>query len=189
MRSSRLTAAVGIVVVALAVAGCSGSDDAPGHDAADVSFASQMVPHHEQALRMVDMTEGRSLSPGFAQLTEHIAAAQAPEITEMQGWLEDWGQPTASGSMMAGSHLMSGGHMMTGRGMMSEGRLRRLGGSPSRAFEDMWLRMMIAHHQGAIEMARTEIATGEYPPALRLARSIITSQRAEIEQMREMLAR
>jgi uncharacterized protein (DUF305 family) len=47
--------------------------------------------------------------------------------------------------------------------------------------------MMIPHHQGAVEMARTEVEEGEYPPAVGLARSIMASQTAEIATMREML--
>ena len=85
----------------------------------------------------------------------------------------------------------SGPGMMGGRwygfGMMG-GRLHGRDGARARTFEDGWLRMMIAHHRVAIRMARTELADGEYPPALDLARGIITAQQAEIDRMQEMLA-
>jgi uncharacterized protein (DUF305 family) len=48
--------------------------------------------------------------------------------------------------------------------------------------------MMIAHHQGAVDMANEELQQGLNGQALDLARSILQNQRAEIEQMRGMLA-
>jgi uncharacterized protein (DUF305 family) len=83
---------------------------------------------------------------------------------------------------------MDGMDGMSGMGgMMSQQDLDRLEGASRSAFERMWLRMMIVHHEGAVEMARTEVEEGEYPPAVELARSIIASQTAEIATMRGML--
>ena len=59
---------------------------------ADVSFSTDMIPHHAQALVMVDMARGRDLSPATQQLTADIQAAQGPEIEQMVGWLNDWGR-------------------------------------------------------------------------------------------------
>ena len=145
-----------VAALVLALAGCSDdsstSNSSDGHNDADVEFTGEMVPHHEQALRMVAMTRGRDLSPQFEDLTLQIKAAQAPEIWD---WLAN---------------------------------LNRLGGAPARAFEDMWLRMMIRHHRGAIAMSKDEVENGEFPAAVALAQHIEDSQHAEIEQMRQMLA-
>lgn len=201
-----------VTALVLAVAGCSddGSSSSPGsssgssagsstggdgHNEADVEFASEMVPHHEQALRMVAMTRGRDLSPRFEDLTRQIRAAQAPEIRTMEGWLDDWGEePDDDGHMMGGDGgMMNGsGGMMGGPGAgwrwMRNRDFHRLGGAPAQAFEDMWLRMMIRHHRGAIAMSRDEVEHGDFPAAVALAQHIEDSQRAEIEQMRQMLA-
>ena len=171
-----------LLVLALVVAGCGGDDEAAdgGHDDADVAFATEMIPHHEQALQMVAMTEGRELSPDFEHLTGHIHDAQLPEIETMTGWLEDWDEPVPTG------HQHHQGMDMSG--MMSDDDLADLGAAGRSAFERMWLTMMIAHHEGAIEMSRTELDEGSYGPALDLARSIIDSQSREIDEMREMLS-
>jgi len=221
LRSATVLTAL-LTTLALALAGCSsdGSGSANdsgnagasgsqgGHDEADVEFAGEMVPHHEQALRMVAMTRGRALSPSFERLTRRVAAAQAPEIRTMRGWLEDWGAQSDDGvtghmhgddesmggdGMMGGSGSSgsSGNGMMGGSGgpgMMSNHDLHRLGAASTSTFEDMWLRMMIRHHQGAIAMARGEVAHGQYPAAIALAHHIEDSQQAEIHQMRQMLA-
>lgn len=184
MRTLRRTAiaAAAVLATTLLAVGC--TDDAVDtHGDADVAFAQEMVPHHEQALRMVEMTEGRDLSPDFQRLTEHIHDAQRPEIETMAGWLEDWGEDVPGGKDRMGM----AGEMP---GMMSDDDLDRLDDldrTDRSAFERMWLRMMIAHHEGAIEMARSEIAKGTYRPALDLATSIIETQTREIEQMKAML--
>lgn len=189
MRRLSRTLVPALAATALLLAGCGGDDDNSngsaddGHNDADVSFATEMIPHHEQALRMVAMTEGRDLSPDFEHLTEHIQDAQQPEIETMTGWLEDWGEDVPSGHMhqdgMAGSDGMAG--------MMDEDDLDDLEASERSAFERMWLVMMIDHHEGAVEMAEDELDDGSYQPALDLADSIAESQTDEIEQMREML--
>lgn len=164
---------------------------------ADLDFATAMIPHHAQALAMVDMTRGRELSPQVQRLTEDIRAAQVPEIELMVDWLTGWDQPvpeTMRDHANAEDSDGMGGHGMDDQpasgmpGMMTAEELGDLGAARGQQFEDMWLAMMIEHHEGAIEMAKDEQTDGVYQPALDLAQSIATSQQAEIEQMRELLA-
>ena len=185
--------ATGLVATALLLTACSGDGDpAPtsgsaSFNDADVEFATQMIPHHAQALHMVEMTERRDLDPDFAALTQAISDAQTPEIELMAGWLEDWDQEVPEtngmGHMDGGMHGSDG----MGSGMMSDADLEGLERSRDDAFEDMWLAMMIEHHEGAIAMAETEIDEGESADAIRLAVSIRDSQRAEIQVMEQML--
>lgn len=166
---------------------------------ADVDFATAMIPHHAQALAMVDMTRGRELSPQVQALTEDIQAAQGPEIEMMVDWLTDWDQPvpeTMRDHVNADDSDGMGGHDMGDMdgetdsempGMVSDEELADLEAAPSQEFEDMWLEMMIEHHEGAVEMAEDEVSEGEYADAVELAEDIIESQTAEIEQMEQML--
>ena len=161
---------------------------------ADVSFSTDMIPHHAQALVMVDMARGRDLSPATQQLTADIQAAQGPEIEQMVGWLNDWGKPvpeTMRDHVNAEDHGMSGydmGDDSSGMpGMMTDEEMEHLKAAQGQDFETMWLEMMIEHHEGAIEMARDERADGVFQPATDLAESIETSQQTEIELMNELL--
>jgi uncharacterized protein (DUF305 family) len=170
---------------------------------ADVDFASQMIPHHAQALVMVDMADGRDVSPETADLMERIEAAQAPEIEQMTAWLEEWDQPvpdledmggTGSGDMSGMDHGdMDHGDMddMASSdgmsGMMSAEDMADLEAAEGSAFEQMWLSMMIEHHEGAVEMAEVEVAEGEYDEAVALAEEIIEAQEAEIAEMEALL--
>ena len=143
---------------------------------------------------MVTMTDGRTLSPDFKQLTEGIRAAQVPEIEQMSGWLSDWGKkvPETSNDHMNSGHDMgdmnSGSGMGDMPGMMSQDDFDQLKSTSGNAFESMWLTMMIRHHEGAIEMAKTEVKNGKFGDAVKLAKSIETSQTAEIKTMKAMLA-
>ena len=201
-RPARAVAALALVLLgSTALAACSddgATPDVPAdadHNAADIRFATEMIPHHAQALRMVDMAEGRDLTPQAEELMRDIAAAQAPEIEQMAGWLEDWGQPvpdTSGGMGMMGGDGMDMDdmdHMSDMLGAMTEESLAELDGAEGTVFERMWLEMMIVHHEGAIEMSETELDEGEHQGTLDLAASIIESQRAEIELMESMLER
>jgi len=183
----RFRIAAVLAAATLALAGCGSNDTTSGGSTkdfndADVAFATEMIPHHQQALVMVVMTEGRSLDPEFEKLTEEIKKAQTPEIETMSGWLEDWGQEPADHA----GHGMDGMGMDEMPGMMSNDELSALNESGPRTFEDRWLAMMIEHHEGAIEMAEVEQADGRYQPAIDLASSIATSQEAEIATMKRL---
>ncbi|PKH39024.1 Uncharacterized conserved protein, DUF305 family [Nocardioides alpinus] len=152
---------------------------------ADVAFASDMIPHHADALVMVDMTQGRDLSPELAQLTEDIRAAQAPEIEQMADWLTAWGEKVPETSR---DHVNSHDMGSDGADMGMDGDdLAMLEDADGSAFEDRWLTMMIEHHEGAIEMAQEEQESGLHPGALALAESIEADQTVEITLMEQML--
>ena len=156
---------------------------------ADVAFAQRMVPHHEQAVVMARMTTGRVHDPAVDRLARDIEAAQAPEIKQMKGWLTSWGKDVSGSTMMGdgdgSSTGMMGNHVP---GMMGGNRMGMLRQMHGRDWDDMFLTMMIAHHRGAIAMAKQELDHGRFPDALALARQIITSQQQEIVTMRGLLA-
>ena len=178
------------VVAALTVAGCGNdtdSNDSTGSSGgqfndADVTFAQQMIPHHEQAVEMATMAQEQASSTEVKQLADTIAAAQGPEIDTMTGWLEDWGQEAPSDSMGGMDH--SGSDMS---GMMSDEDMESMGAATGTEFDQMFLTMMIEHHTGAIEMAKTEQQAGENPDAIALAEKIEADQTAEIAQMEDLL--
>jgi uncharacterized protein (DUF305 family) len=72
-------------------------------------------------------------------------------------------------------------------GMVDEATMKRLATLKGAEFDTLWLQSMIGHHEGAIAMANTEIADGANPDAKALAEQIVTAQKAEIDQMKQML--
>jgi uncharacterized protein (DUF305 family) len=191
-------ALVATVAALLALAGC--GDDEPTNSEvrtasngdrfndADVEFATGMIPHHAQALAMVDLTLDRRLDPEVQQLVEDIRDAQAPEIETMADWLTAWDEPVPA-TMRDHSNAHGDGDMDMGDmpGMMSADQLAELEAAPGEAFQTMFLEMMIEHHEGAVEMAEDERSDGEFEPAIDLAASIESSQTEEIELMQDLL--
>ncbi|WP_332644588.1 DUF305 domain-containing protein [Aeromicrobium sp.] len=166
------------VLPLLALAACGGSTD---HNDADVEFAQQMIPHHQQAVMMADLVPGADASPEVVDLAAQIKAAQAPEITLMRGWLKDWDE-----SVMGG-HDMGDMDGMEMDGMLSGAEMRELARTRGAEFDRLWLTGMISHHDGAIEMADDVLEDGKSTDVAELARNIITAQKAEIATMEELL--
>lgn len=186
------------------------SSSAPGaaqtHNNADVQFAQMMIVHHQGAIEMADLAAAGAANQQVKDLAATIKAAQAPEIEEMTGWLQAWGAPVsplsapASSSAVDGLPGMDHGNMggdssagssgmdVTMQGMMSDEQLSQLTDAAGAEFDRMFLEMMIVHHQGAVQMAQTELADGANPDARALAESIKTSQTAEIATMQQLLA-
>ncbi|MGA5150081.1 DUF305 domain-containing protein [Streptomyces griseoincarnatus] len=206
VRRTAVIAASG--VTALVLAGCGGSGDDTGsaghgghqaadsasaapsapasqghHNAADVTFAKGMIPHHRQAVEMADLAPDRARSAEVKNLAAEIKKAQAPEIEKLSGWLTSWGETVpAEGAM---DHSMHGGM----DGMMSAEEMTALEDASGLAFDTAFMEMMIKHHEGAVEMAKTEQSDGAHTPARKMAVDIIASQSAEIEQMRKLLGK
>lgn len=157
------------------------------HNDADVTFVTGMLPHHGQAVQMADLAATRASSAKVKALAVKIKAAQAPEIAQMRGWLAGWGIPVPSETGM-GSMDHSSGSMAGDDGMMSDQDMSSLGDASGAAFDTAFLTGMTAHHQGAVAMAKVELASGSNDEAKKLAQAIITSQSQEITQMAQLLA-
>ncbi len=176
------------LVASVVLAACGSNDDntaggASDHNAADVSFATDMIPHHGQAIDMAKLAADRASAPEVKALAVRIQSAQDPEIDTMSGWLRSWGEDVPSTAM---SHAGHSGMSMPG--MMSADEMNDLMAKSGAAFDRVFLTMMTKHHQGAIEMARTEQAKGSYGSAKDLASKIIKDQQAEIDEMAKLLA-
>ncbi|MFG3131838.1 DUF305 domain-containing protein [Streptomyces tendae] len=154
------------------------------HNAQDVAFAQGMIPHHRQALEMARLAPDRSASSEAEDLAARIEKAQDPEITTMTGWLTAWGEEVPE--PMAGMDHSAHSGMP---GMMGDEDMAKLKDASGRAFDTMFLTMMVEHHEGAVEMAATEQAEGRYAPAKALADDIVTAQNAEITEMNKLLGK
>ncbi|TFD32263.1 DUF305 domain-containing protein [Cryobacterium cryoconiti] len=189
-RTALITAAV--LTTALTLSACGGTPpaaDAPASggstasasadfNAADVDFAQMMIPHHEQAVAMSDdLLAKPGIDPRVIALATEIKAAQEPEITQLTDWLGAWGADT--GGMSDMNHGTDG--------MMSEADMMTLGNASGTDADQVFLELMIAHHEGAIAMAQTHIDEGSNTDAQTLSAAIVASQTAEIAVMTDLL--
>jgi uncharacterized protein (DUF305 family) len=159
----------------------------------DVAFAQQMIVHHQQAIAMAKMAQSHAQDPNVKRLAAEIEAAQGPEIQTMTGWLQAWGtpMPSVTPGMTPSMHGMvpsSGGMMRSMPGMMPQPDMSMMMDRHGVEFDRMFLQEMITHHQGAVDLAKIEQSSGVNPDAKQLAKSIESSQTAQITQMRQMLS-
>ena len=143
----------------------------------DVMFAQMMIPHHQQAIEMADLAlQKDSASRAVTGLATKIKSAQDPEIETMTRWLRQWNAPATS-SMGHGA----------GSGMMTDADMKELTAAKGAAFDRMWLTMMVAHHEGAIDMAQAVLETTTSTEVKQMAQGIIEGQNKEIATMRSLL--
>lgn len=155
------------------------------HNAADTTFAQMMIIHHQGAIEMADLAVRKAQDEQVKALAQRIAAAQGPEIKTMTDWLTSWGEtPSPSPSGMPGMDHPG----MDMNGMSQKEVMAQLEALSGTEFHRDFLTLMIAHHQGAVTMAQTELANGKNPDARTLAQKIINDQQAEIKQMQDLLA-
>lgn len=176
-----------ILVMAVVLTACGNGDSVSGgkFNDQDVTFAQGMIPHHRQAVEMAELADTQATSPQVKDLAATIRSAQDPEITKMEGWLEEWDKPAADDEMSGMGHGSDGGDSMAG--MMSDADMMSLEGARGSGFDTMFLTMMIRHHQGAITMADDQLADGSNTEARALAKTIIGAQAAEIVTMKDLL--
>jgi len=151
-------------------------DDSP--NSADVSYVRMMIEHHAQALEMTELVPDRAESPGIVKLAGRIAAAQQPEIKAMKGWLKTHGKQEKDDS---GGH-----HHAAMPGMATEAQLKKLRAAEGKAFDQLFLTLMITHHEGAITMASDVKGQGNNIQVEEMADDVIAQQTAEINRMRDM---
>jgi uncharacterized protein (DUF305 family) len=143
----------------------------PQPNQADVTFAQSMIPHHQQAIEMAELIKGRATRPELVKLVGDITTTQGDEITRMRGWLRSWGKPEGM------DH-----DQMAMPGMMGQAEMDELMGLKGARFDLAFIDMMTRHHQGAIQMANTELKKGALPEVKQLAQQIITAQQREVDQ-------
>ena len=184
--------AVGLVLLGggLAVVLGLGKDGAATAGPVDVGFSRDMATHHLQGVEMANLAADHSQDPAVKGLAFDISSTQTNQVGRMQGWLSLWGYSPTGGDQMAwmngDMHMhMSGGLMP---GMATEDELANLRTLSGPAFDVEFLRLMIRHHQGGLEMAQYAQQHGETGVVRSLAKSIADSQTAETELMSGMLA-
>ena len=177
------------VLSALALAGCVAppADSAPsapapastGFNETDVMFLQMMVPHHHQGIAIVRLAAERADRPEVTILAAAIESTQTSEAAEMAQWLQNWSQPATADPA---AHAAHGGMPGT-----SEAEISQLRGVTGAEFERVFLNMMIAHQDDAVQLARMEVAGGVNAPARDFAQRIDQSRTAQINQMLTLL--
>lgn len=152
-------------------------DDSP--NSADVTYARMMIEHHAQALEMTELVPDRAESPRIVKLAERIAAAQEPEIKAMRGWLKSHDKAERDDGHGHDHAAMPG--------MATQAQLGQLRAADGEAFDQLFLTLMITHHQGAITMATEVKGQGNNIRIEEMADDVVAQQTSEINRMRDLM--
>lgn len=155
--------------------------------AVDKAFVRQMVPHHIMAVDMAETAQAKATHPELKQLADAIITGQTAEIDQMEtiaGQLEVTPDEAATDSTMGHGKSMSADAATLGLSMndmgMSMGMMDLENADP---FDIAFIDEMTPHHEGAIRMAKAELAGGENAELKKIATAIVAAQEKELAQM------
>lgn len=150
------------------------------YTSADVNFMQGMIIHHNQAIVMSNLVDGRTNSPAIIDLAGRIKVSQDDEINFMENWLKERDEMT---------HFHHHAHHSM-KGMASEEQLEKLAASLGNSFDQLFLELMVAHHDGAIEMVSelSKFRGAAYDPVMNeFISDLVNDQAVEIERMNILL--
>jgi uncharacterized protein (DUF305 family) len=173
-----------LVVLSAAVAQVAAAQSPVRHTPADARFMREMIGHHAQAVEMGALVEARTSTEAIRLLAERISVSQTDEIAWMQAWLTDRKEA------LPDPHAHHHGDHAAMPGMLSSAQMAELTAARGEAFDRLFLRFMIQHHEGALVMVAQLMATdgaAQEAETAYFAAEVDSDQRMEIARMRAML--
>lgn len=146
-------------------------------NSADFRYARMMIEHHGQAIVMTGLVPERASADTVKRLADRISAGQKPEIGAMKGWMQKNG----------GDRREERHDHATMPGMATDAQLAGLRAAEGKAFDKLFLELMITHHQGAITMATEALTEGNDVIVEEMASDVVAQQTVEINRMRGLM--
>ena len=158
------------------------------HTKADVAFMKGMIHHHAQALHMTALVPKRTMNEDVTLLAKRIDISQEAEISQMTTWLASRDEQPPVWHRVHG-HAHGAGRVLM-PGMLTDADMERLAAARGAAFDRLFLRFMIRHHQGALRMVQDlyDAGGGAEPDAGAFVRHVESDQQIEIDRMQQLLA-
>ncbi|SFA92005.1 Uncharacterized conserved protein, DUF305 family [Amycolatopsis marina] len=173
----------------------------PAADSVEVGFAQDMSVHHLQAVTMANWARDHSTDPRIRQLAFDIGSTQLEQVGRMKGWLMLWDQPEQTTGEYMTWMTGPGGHGDHGSvdttatagdapmpGMATNDELAQMRALSGTELDVHFLQLMLRHHQGGTEMAEYTQERTPMPAVDALITSMLRSQGAEMDLMRDLLA-
>lgn len=159
---------------------------------ADVEFITGMIHHHAQAVLIAGWAKSHGASDAVQRLCERIVVSQRDEIALMSSWLKRNGVPVPEPSPTGMKMNMDGEeHVMLMPGMLTEAQLKELDAARGDDFDRLFLKDMIQHHQGALEMVQKlwkSYGAAQDEFVFRFSTDVSADQSTEVARMQKMLA-
>jgi uncharacterized protein (DUF305 family) len=150
---------------------------------ADVTFMQNMIVHHNQAVEMAALVKQRTNNAAILKIANRIDASQKDEMKFMTTWLSERGEPIEMAGMDHSHHTM--------KGMATPDQMAALAAANATAFDEMFLKLMVAHHRGAVDMVedlQDQQGTAYDPVMFNFTNDVVSDQNAEIDRMNRVAA-
>ncbi len=155
----------------------------PDPNEVDIGFADDMRTHHLQGVELALAYLEDGTDPYFRSVAEEIVIVQAGESRLMGQWLEDWGNPDLDLDNAMAWMGMAPVPQTEQPGMASEAEVAELEAAEGEELDDLFSRLMIAHHRGGQHMAQYAADHGSEEVVTDLAPAIVTTQQSEVAEM------
>ncbi len=161
---------------------------APGPSSAESGFARDMQVHHTQGVDLSMIIRDRTDDPDVRRMAYDMATTQGHQAGQLYGWLAAWGH-NQLGSEPPMTWMGHTGHGMgvLMPGMATRAQVTELSAASGVEAERVFLRLMIAHHRGALDMSEAVVARSDHPVVRAFAGAVLASQQSEIDLMTRML--
>lgn len=199
--AAALVVAVVVGLIAYSVGRLSSlADVKPTTTSAEAGFARDMQIHHDQGVELALIIRDLTAAEDVRLLGYDIATTQGQQSGQMYAWLQMWGLsqlgPEPSMTWMTRPGTGSDGHTHDAShtpgepmpGLATPAQIAQLQSLSGVEAERLFLELMIAHHQGAVEMAEAVLDRSNNTTVTTMANAVVASQQSEITLMTDMLA-
>lgn len=192
-RSVPMWTAVVLIVLALGAGYLLGRPSYPLDTGPDAGFLRDMSAHHAQAVDMSMIILEKTEDPELHTVATDMALTQQGQIGIMQAWLAAWdlnsrGTKPPMAWMAGHDHGGGGGGAPDAMpGLASPEEMEALEEAEGVEAELLFLELMIAHHEGGIDMAVAEVEFGKEQKVVDLAQKMINGQRTEVDWMEKLI--
>jgi uncharacterized protein (DUF305 family) len=157
------------------------------HNRGDAGFAKKMLVHSQQGVEIAEIARKNAASEEVRQLAASISETLSNDTEQYTKWLTEWDEPYSN---LSDFPEMDGHDMYpTYPGMATYGDLAMLKAATGSAVDEMFLRLMIAHHEGAAQMADSiEFNEMQYGELIDLKNETLKRQAEEIQKMKQLQA-
>lgn len=162
----------------------------PPTSRADVQFMQHMITHHAQAVEMTALIDSHTDNKDIRSLGARISRSQSDEIKFMKRWLAARGESIEAPLHHDMPGMDMSQHEMLMPGMLNAKQMEALRKAKGKEFDELFLRGMIQHHNGALIMVKDLFDTagsGQDAELFNFVTDVDTGQRAEIKIMQTML--
>jgi uncharacterized protein (DUF305 family) len=139
----------------------------------DEEFINGMIPHHQEAVDTSALILKNTKNPELAKFTQAVVTGQSAEIVQMKQWHQAW---------------FNKAYVTDGSYMAMMGDLNQYKTASATA-DTAYIKGMIAHHQGAVEMAKQAQGFTKRAEIKTMAQAIIDTQTKEITMLQSWLTK